>query len=98
VKRLHSDGASEFMNSSEMEELCLQRSITQTTSAPYTQAQNGVAERSWRAIIECARTMMIETKMTKQLWPYAVRAATHLLNIRPTKANKMKSPHELITG
>jgi transposase InsO family protein len=98
VKRIHSDGAKEFMTSSAMEKLCLQKGIKQTTSAPYTQAQNGVAERSWRTIMESVRSMMIATRMLKTLWPYAVRTATHLLNLKPTKANKMISPHEILTG
>ena len=98
MRRLHGDGAKEIISSSEMQDICLQRSIEQTTSAPYTQAQNRVAERSWRSVIECARTMMIETKMNKQLWPYAMRAATQLLNVRPTKANDMASPHQIVTG
>jgi len=49
-------------------------------SAPYTPAQNGMAERANQLVIQGARTMILAAKMPTFLWPEVVAAAVHIGN------------------
>ena len=49
-------------------------------SAPYSPHQNGTIERAWRSIFEMARCMLIESKLSKSLWTYAVMTAAYIRN------------------
>jgi hypothetical protein len=57
--------------------------ITTNTSAPYTQDQNGAAERSGRVILERARAMQIDSELPQSIWPEIVCAAGYILNRTP---------------
>ncbi|EAQ91982.1 hypothetical protein CHGG_00217 [Chaetomium globosum CBS 148.51] len=63
-------------------------------SAPYTQAQNGGAERSGGVIKEKARAIRESAKFPEFLWPEIVKAAVYLHNRTPTLINHWKSPYE----
>ena len=54
--KLHSDGEG-GLQSELVKEYCREKGISQTFSAPYTPAQNGVAERSWGLLFDIARSM-----------------------------------------
>ena len=97
IKRLHSDNGGEYM-SKEMAYYCLDKGIKQTTSAPYSPAQNAVAEVSWRLTCNMARSMMISAGLWTTLWSYAVRAAVYLLDRTSTSSNQRRTPIELWTG
>jgi len=55
-------------------------------SALYTQNQNGVSERAIRTIVETARSMLLNAKLTDRFWEEAVRTVVYLKNRSPTKA------------
>lgn len=54
--------------------------------APYSQWQNGIAERSNRTLKEMARAMMIATYTPVIFWHRAIAIAVYLLNNMPTSA------------
>ncbi|KJZ77348.1 hypothetical protein HIM_03072 [Hirsutella minnesotensis 3608] len=65
-------------------------------SAPYTQSQNGGAERSGGVIKEKARAMT--GKLPHQLWREICKAAVYLNNRTPKYRHKWRSPYEAVTG
>ena len=77
-----------------------EKGIVFETSAPYTPQQNGKVERSNRTIMECARTMLHASELSRNFWAEAVNTAVYLLN-RVTIINKgdeIKTAYELWTG
>ena len=98
VRRLHSDGGGEFDNTA-VEEYCIAEGIKHTFSSPYSPAQNGVAEQTWRRIFEMARCMLTTGGIPKKYWTYAVSSAVYITNRIGTKANvEGRSPYELWKG
>jgi hypothetical protein len=63
-------------------------------SAPYTQSQNGGAERSGGVIKEKGRAMRADAKFPAFLWPEISRAAVYLYNRTPKYIYSWKSPYE----
>ncbi|SOV08274.1 uncharacterized protein UDID_17337 [Ustilago sp. UG-2017a] len=62
-------------------------------TTPYVSAQNGRAERMIRSLQEKMRAMLVQRSVPKELWPYAIMAAGHTLNLTPsTEANRI--PYE----
>jgi hypothetical protein len=47
---------------------------------PHTPAQNGVAERLNRLLLEIARAILISAKVPKRYWPWAIKMANHIRN------------------
>jgi hypothetical protein len=66
-------------------------------SAPYSPHQNGTAERSWRSIFDMTRCLLLEAKLPKTLWTYAVRASAYIRN-RCYNPRTGKTPYEVFTG
>ena len=50
-------------------------------SCPGAHAQNGVAERKHRHLLETTRAMMIAASLPPHFWAEAVSASTYLINI-----------------
>ena len=63
LKCLRFDRGGEF-TSHEFEEFYNDRGIKRQTSTPRTPPQNGIAERRNRSILDYARTLMIEKKVS----------------------------------
>ena len=59
LKFLRSERGSEFI-SNEFNNFYIERGIKRQVSAPGTPAQNGIAERRNRSIIDCVRTLLIK--------------------------------------
>jgi len=68
--------------------------ISLELSAPNTQAQNGIAERSGGVIHEKARAMRISANLPHDLWPEIVNCAVYLRDRTPRESNGWKSPYE----
>ena len=66
-------------------------------SAPYSQEQNGVSERTGRTIMDMTRATILEGNIDNDLWPELVLAMTYVKNNRFTKAVQNLSPHEAYT-
>ena len=66
--------------------------FTIETSAAYTPAQNGSAERSGAMLIRRARAIRIDARLPENLWPEAFMAAGYLINRSPTKRLDWETP------
>lgn len=85
TERLRSDYGFE-LQSLKVDKWLINRGIIFEPSAPYSQEENGVSERSGRTIIEMVRATILEGDMDDTLWPEVVLAMTHVKNLRPTRA------------
>ena len=66
----------------------LRKGLEVEQSLPYTQDQNGLAERSGGVLMNRARALCIESGLPENLWPEFVQTAGYLLNRSPIKALK----------
>ena len=96
IKRLRSDNGTEF-TSKEFQALIMESKIYHEKSAPHSPHQNGTAERNWRTLFEMARCLLLEAKLPKNLWTYAVLSATYIRNRCYNRRLKM-TPFEALTG
>jgi hypothetical protein len=78
------------------EQWAASKGITIKTSAPYTQAQNGSAERSGGVIINRARALKLHSNLPSNLWPELARTAAHLLNRSPVRHLGWKTSYEAL--
>jgi hypothetical protein len=97
VERLHTDNAGEY-KSAAFTEFCESRGVRLSYSSPHTPSQNGIAERSWRIIVESARTMMLAMGVAKKYWTSAFSTAAYISNRVLIVRDPNKTPHELWTG
>ncbi|GJR00125.1 putative ribonuclease H-like domain-containing protein [Tanacetum coccineum] len=72
--------------------------IKREFSVARTPQQNGVAERKNRTLIEAARTMLVDSKLSTTFWAKAVNTACYVLNRILVIKPHNKSPYELIRG
>ena len=79
----------------EVERWLATQGIVVEPSAPYTQAQNGGAERSGGVNKEKARAMRLDANLSWELWPEVTRAAVYLYNRTPNYTNNWKTPYEI---
>ncbi|KAK3895510.1 hypothetical protein Pcinc_000749 [Petrolisthes cinctipes] len=96
VKRLRTDNGTEFTSES-FRSLMIRNHIKQEFSAPYSPHQNGTVERFWRTLSEMARCLILESKLPKELWTYAVKTAAKIRN-RCYNPRTGKTPIEILTG
>ena len=87
ICRFHADNGTEFTNSS-IKDFFSQKGIQITFSAPYSPAQNGIAERLNRTLLEKARAMLLSHNSPKFLWAEAVNYACQIKNRLPTIKQK----------
>jgi transposase InsO family protein len=97
IKRLRSDCGGEY-KSARMRALCQKLGIKQEFSAPYSQAQNGVAERSWRTLGQMAKAMLKDSGLPKHFWAEAMDSACFTANRLPTDALDGDNPYHRWTG
>ncbi|KAJ0716476.1 putative RNA-directed DNA polymerase [Helianthus annuus] len=95
IRRIRSDNGTEFKNN-RMLEFCNEKGILHEFSAPYTPRQNGVAERKNRTLIEIARTMLADSKLSIFFWSEAVASACYTLNQVLTVKKYKKTCFELL--
>ncbi|MBW0550843.1 hypothetical protein O181_090558 [Austropuccinia psidii MF-1] len=89
--KIVSDGGGEFVNN-HFKECARIGGFEHSISPPYIQEHNGIAERGNRLILEKARCLMLQTKLTDQFWAEVTSTATFLLNVAP-KCDKV-SPYK----
>ena len=82
--------------SKEVHDFLNARHIILEPSAPYTQDQNGGAERSGGVIKEKSRAM--RGKLPAIMWREYTRAAVYLFNRTPRYSNSWKTPYEVLFG
>src|SRR5712691_4155566 len=91
------DRGSEFVNE-ELRSWCHSKGIRYQTTAPYSPAQNGVAERMNRTLGELSRAMLTASKLREFLWEMAVAHDAYVRNMSFTKAVPSATPYEVWHG
>src|ERR1700733_3648096 len=97
IKAIRTDNGTEYVNEGFLGFL-RSSGIRHETTIPYSPQQNGVAERLNRTLVERARTMIVESKVSTDFWAEAVNTANYLRNRSPTKALPNMTPQEAWTG
>ncbi len=95
VRRLRTDRA---FDSGAWEDYCRQHSIVHEFSAPYSSAQNGLAERAIRTTINDVRTLLRDSGLTHSFWAEAAAFSIHIQNLIPSRHHPDKVPLESFTG
>ncbi|KAI3770827.1 hypothetical protein L6452_01972 [Arctium lappa] len=72
------------------------KGIERQYSAPRTPQQNGVAERRNRTLIEAARSLLADSKLTITFWVEAVNTVCYVQNRVLVVKPKNKTPYELL--
>ena len=93
IKVLRSDNGGEYC-SKVFETYMKENGIVHQTMVPYNPAQNGVAERMNRMLLETGRSMMAHSKAPFEFWAEALNTAVYLRNRSPTASLKGKTPFE----
>ena len=100
VAKIRTDGGGEFVNNA-MSVFCTDLGITHEKSAPYSQFQNGVVERSMGTIDSGSRAMLQHANSPTYDWPYSVAHSVYLSNHVPSNGHggqQESTPEELFTG
>lgn len=93
IKAIRTDRGGEYLNT-EFINYLNKNSIKIQRTAPYSPAQNGVAERKNRTLIEIARCMLTDANLELSFWGEAVTTANFIQN-RLIWKNVAKTPYEL---
>jgi hypothetical protein len=76
---------------------CEKNGIIHQKSSPYTPQQNGLAEKKSRTLVEMINAMILNSKLSYNLWGEALFTACHVHNKKPSRKFKV-SPYELWKG
>ena len=96
VKVVRSDRGTEFLNA-ELQIFLAKNGIQQQTSAPYTPQQNGNAERYNRTILEQVRAVLLDCRLDKCFWNFAVEYCAFVRNRLPCQPHG-HTPYEVVFG
>lgn len=92
VRSIVTDNGSEYVNA--LDCFLSNRGIMHQRSAPYTNEQNGMAERANRSILDSARRLISDSELPRTLWVEAVNCAVYTANYL-LAPNKNKTRFEL---
>jgi transposase InsO family protein len=82
IKYFRSDNGGEFLNRS-LKDCFINKGIIHETSCVGTPQQNGIVERKNRHILETARALLLESRVSQNFWDSAVLMAVYLINRLP---------------
>ena len=97
IKVLRSDSGGEYLSAVFRQFLSSEGTLAQL-SCPGAHAQNGVAERKHRHLIETARTLLISSFVPSHFWGEAVSTAVYLINRQPSSKLSDHCPGEVLFG
>lgn len=93
IKILRSDRGGEYFPT-ELTLSCEENDILHQTSAPYTPQQNGLAERKSRTLVDIVNAMILNARLSFNLWGEILLTACHVHNRISSKIFKV-SPYEV---
>ena len=79
LKKFRSDNGGEYVNKN-FKDFCGKHGIIMETTAPYSPAQNGIAEWLNRTLLEHVWAMIFAKNLLKSLWPEAVAYTCYIKN------------------
>jgi len=95
IRRVRTDRA---YDSAAWKEYCQRHSIIHEFSAPYSSAQNGLAERAIRTTMDDVRTLLRDSGLGHSYWAEAAAFSIHTRNLLPSRRHPGKIPLETFTG
>jgi hypothetical protein len=95
VRRLRTDRAYE---STAWGEYCQRHGITHEFTAPYSSAQNGLAERAIRTTIDDVRTLLRDSGLGHSYWAEAAAYSIDTRNLIPSRRHPGRIPVESFSG
>jgi hypothetical protein len=95
TRRVRTDGA---FDSASWKDYFKRHGIVHEASAPYSSAQNGLAERAIRTTIEDVRTLLNDSGLGHSYWAEAAAYSIDSRNLIPSRRHPNQIPLELFTG
>ncbi|SOV06649.1 uncharacterized protein UDID_17556 [Ustilago sp. UG-2017a] len=83
LKAIQSDQGTEW-RSNDAHEWAHDKGIEWQMTVGYDSRQNGHVERTNRSISEKMRALLMQRRLPKRFWPYAIRAAVFKMNLTPS--------------
>jgi hypothetical protein len=96
IRTLRSDNGGEY-SGNDFKKFLTEKGIRHETSAANTPAQNGVAERSNRTLLDAARSILLASNLPSTLWAEAVGYVVYIRNRVLSSTIKM-TPFEAWNG
>jgi len=90
VQIIRSDNSNEFKMNSFFDS----KGIIHQTTCVETPEQNGIAERKHQHLLNVARALIFQSKISTCFWSYALLHAALLINVTPTPYLNNQTPHE----
>ena len=72
---------------SHVKDYLLDQHIPIQSAPPKRQHQNGLVERAWQSSVIMARNWLQSALLPSKFWYFAIKRATEISNISPTKLN-----------
>ena len=95
VRRLRTDRA---YDSAAWKEYCQSLGIIHEFTAPYSSAQNGLAERAIRTTFDDVRTLLRDSNLGHSFWAEAAAYSIDTRNLIPSRQNPGRVPLESFSG
>jgi len=95
VHRIRTDRAYEM---SAWKDYCQHHGIIHEFTAPYSSAQNGLAERAIHTTMDDVRTLLRDSSLHHSYWAEAASYSVHTRNLIPSRRHPGKIPLQSFTG
>ncbi|SYW82245.1 uncharacterized protein UHO2_00730 [Ustilago hordei] len=95
LKAIRSDQGTEWKSNDALE-WSLEKGIEWQTTVGYNSKQNGQVERMNRTLGEKMRMLLMQRRLPKKFWPYAIRAVAFKINLTPSVDNEF--PYQAMFG
>ena len=97
ILNIQSDHSGEFQNN-DFDQFYRIQGINHKFSSPRTPEQNGVVERRNITLVEMARTMLIESNLSRKFQAEAVNTSCYIVNRAMVRFSSRKILYEMFKG